>query len=178
MNRNSWILLSLFGLLGILYAAFFTDWFAPAPIRISYQVRPTIAQPRFRRIVKPLGTNQFVATPPPSSGIPADPAPGDVAHVTFSLDDFYRVDSIRVLEIRPNGSDPHVTWTLKGKSSLPMNAIIYGRNPDGLASQLGPAAEGLKPNVPYRLEIHAGRHHGQVDFSTMATSTAPEPDGN
>ena len=181
MNRNSWLLLTFFGALIVAYVALFTDWFAPAPIQISFQVRPTISPPRFRRPPKPMGTNQtgrILVTTQNSSATPSDPAPGGVAHVTFSLDDFYRVDSIRVLELNGTNGESRVTWALKGKPVQPMNALIYGKNPDGLVSQLAPDAEPLKPNVPYRLEIHAGRHHGQIDFSSIATSTAAEPDGN
>ncbi|HTI71199.1 MAG TPA: hypothetical protein VMF06_14615 [Candidatus Limnocylindria bacterium] len=182
MNRKSWLLLSALGALAIFYAIFFTDWFDPTPIQISYQVRPTIAPPRFRRPMKPLNpANQAGATnhqpqPLPKPEAPlVDPAPGGVAYVTFSLDDFYQVDFLRVWEITSTNSEPRMIWSLKGKSSRPLNSLLYGRVPDGLVPQIAPDAETLKPNTSYKLEIRAGRHHGDVLFNTAAI---PTPEGS
>ena len=190
MNRKTWTLLGLLSLLAILYVAFFTDWFAPAPIQISYQIRPTIQAPTFRRSTRTMAMKDGVlvkdikdikdkdkdkgpmmkmeAMPAPM----ADPAPGDAAYVTFSLDDFYPVDNIRVWELKPTNGEPRVIWSAKGKGGQPMNSLIYGRLPNGFNSLIAPDAEPLKPNAPYKLEIHAGRHRGEILFSTTATAPA------
>lgn len=96
-----------------------------------------------------------------------DQAPGGVANVTFSLDNWYQLTRVRVEDVPADGTAPNVAWQLVGKS-LPLNSLLYGRNPEGMKPLLAEAkAEPLKAGVPYRLIVEAGRRRGTNDFKTV-----------
>ena len=190
MNARHWTLLGSFVALLVAYVIFFTDWLRPAPIEIASQVRFAIEPPRFGR---PPAKPKAKTNAPPSQPQPQtnqvvvreafdriyqpqkgriDPAPGGVANVTFSLDGWYRLTSLQVQDVPADGSKPQTLWQLIGES-LPLNSILYGREPEGMRPILqGSTAEPLKAGVPYRLIIRSGRHRGTNDFRTVDLQAA------
>jgi len=93
-------------------------------------------------------------------------APGGVANVTFSLDGTYVLTKLRVEDVPADGSAPKVLWRLSGKS-VPTTVFLYGRDPEGLKPLVqGALPEPLKPGVPYRLVLEAGRRRGTNYFTT------------
>ena len=93
-------------------------------------------------------------------------APGGVANVTFSMDSTYELTKLRVEDVPADGSAPKILWRLAGKS-VPTTVFLYGRDPEGLKPLvLGTTAEPLKPGVPYRLIVEAGRRRGTNNFTT------------
>jgi hypothetical protein len=184
MKTRSWILCGLFVALVAVYAIFFTEWLRPAPIEIASQVRFAVQPPRFGRPVvkkvlpgKPGPTNQVVPRNAfeiigrPEKGA-IDQAPGGAANVTFSLDNWYTLTKIRVQDVPADGSAPQTMWDLVGKSR-PVNSLLYGRVPDGMRPILeGLAVEPLKPSVPYRLILEAGRRRGTNNFRTVELRAA------
>jgi hypothetical protein len=185
MKTRSWVLCGLFVALVGVYATFFTEWLRPAPIEIASQVRFAVQpNPRFGRPVvkkdlqgKPGPTNQVVPrnafeiiTLPEKGSI--DQAPGGAANVTFSLDNWYTLTKIRVQDVPADGSAPQTMWDLVGKSR-PVNSLLYGRVPDGMRPILeGLMPEPLKPGVPYRLILEAGRRRGTNNFRTVELRAA------
>jgi hypothetical protein len=193
MSARQWTLIGLFVALGISYLVFFTDWLRPAPILIAHQIRFAIHPPNYgrslKRVVlpaKPGQTNPEVRLAevvksnrpaPPQQfdriGRPAkgkfDPAPGGMANVPFSLDGWYRLTYIRVEDLPADGSAPKVLWEVKGKS-LPLDSLLYGRNPEGMKQLVPPEGEvePLVAGAPYRLFVAAGRRRGTNDFTTVA----------
>ena len=102
---------------------------------------------------------------PEKGGI--DQAPGGVANVTFSLDDWYQLTRLRVEDVPADGTAPNVVWQLVGKS-LPLDSLLYNRVPTGMKPLVeGANAEPLKPGVPYRLIVEAGRRRGTNYFQTV-----------
>ena len=102
---------------------------------------------------------------PEKGGI--DQAPGGVANVTFSLDGWYKLTRIRVEDVPVDGSAPTVVWQIVGKS-MPLNSLMYGLDPEGMKPLLeGSHPEALKPSVPYRLIVEAGRRRGTNSFRTL-----------
>jgi hypothetical protein len=183
MKARSWVLCGLLVALLVTYAAFFTEWLRPAPIEIASQVRFALQPPRFGRPVvkkdalgKPGQTNQvvprnvFEIIGRPEKGT-IDQAPGGAANVTFSLDNWYTLTKIRVQDVPADGSAPQMMWELVGKSR-PVNSLLYGRVPDGMRPILeGLMPEPLKPGVPYRLILEAGRRRGTNNFRTVELRT-------
>jgi len=194
MNQRTWTLLGVTAALGLAYVLFYTDWVSPEPIQIASQVRPVIQQPRFGRRARAARPDAVTGVPdtggnprteerpnrPPGGSAPmrgegaiAEPANG-VAHVTFSLDDRYSITSLKVVEVKADGTEGKVAWNLKGKSR-PLNGLIYGMNPSGLtpASPDGTAVP-LEAGIQYRLEVSSGRRRGSNVFQTVQR---PPPTG-
>jgi hypothetical protein len=190
MKSRRWILIGMFVALGIVYVVFFTEWLRPAPIEIASQVRFSIQPPRFGRPPKPAAkgnTNAPSHQPPATNQVKfvdpyerigqpekgrLDPAPGGVANVTFSLDGWYHLTSIRVEDVPADGSKPQVLWQLVGKSRL-VNSLLYGHDPEGMRPLLqGANLEPLQAGVPYRLIIHSGRRSGTNNFRTVELRAA------
>ena len=189
MNSRRWILVGVFAALGISYITFFTEWLRPAPIEIASQVRFSVQPPRFGRPVKMTNLLQLLrsvdklvsnAPPPKIVPVPPDPlerigrpekgaidqAPGGVANVTFSLDNWYSLTRIRVEDVPVDGTAPRIVWQIAGKSR-PANSLLYGRNPEGMKPLVpGATAEPLQAGVPYRLILEAGRRRGTANFKT------------
>ncbi len=183
-NKRIWIQVGVFGALALAYLLFFTDWLRPEPIEIVSQIRYAVQNPHFGRpVVKKVGgtngppqTNhlvkieKIVTTKRADEPILRD-ADGDVAHVTFTLDDAYRLTHLRVEDVPADGSAPKTLWLLKGKS-WPTRSLVYGVVPQGMLPVLeGTKAEPLKPEVPYRLIVEAGRRRGTNNFRTVPRFT-------
>lgn len=180
-------LLGAFLLLGLAYAAFFTEWLRPEPIQIASQVRASILKPNFGRNPKavritntaPSGativtvkTNELdAATQARRVRLPnwgeIDQGPGGAANVTFSLDDAYVLTALRVEDVPSDGSQPSILWQLAGRST-PTRSLLYGRAPAGMQN-VGPGAapQPLTPGAPYRLILEAGRRRGTHAFRTL-----------
>jgi hypothetical protein len=173
-----WVLSGVLGGLGLVYAFFFTEWLRPAPIEIASQVRFAVQPPRFGRPVNKASPGQRAQTnrvapradveliSRPDKGT-IDQAPGGSANVTFSLDGWYSLTRVRVEDVPADGSAPQIAWQLAGKSH-PLNSLLYGRVPDGMAPvPQGASAQSLNPGVPYRLILEAGRRRGTNHFRTI-----------
>ena len=184
MTPRHWVLLSVFAGLGLTYVCLFTEWLRLAPIEIASQVRVTLQPPRFGRPVKkpepagkPTPTTNRVAPQidyerigAPEKGAINQTA-GGFANVTFSLDGWYELTSLRVEDVPADGTRPRVLWQSAGKSR-PLNSLLYGRDPEGMKPvRPGASAEPLKAGVPYRLIVEAGRRRGINNFKT--TELAP-----
>jgi hypothetical protein len=180
MKTRRWVLVGIFAALGLTYIIFFTEWLRPVPIEVVSQIRFSVQNPHFGRaaVKKSNGTNvpptivkvaqmQPMVRLKPAGEAPLREADGDVAHVSFSLDDAYRLTHLQVEDVPVDGTSPKTLWLLKGKS-VPLRSLIYGRDPEGMVPVLpGSVAEPLKPGVPYRLVIEAGRHRGTNTFTTV-----------
>lgn len=165
-NRRAWTLGGVAALLALAYVAVFTDWTSPQPIEIASQIRPVIQPPRFGR--------RGPRTPDTAADKPADratepAASSGVARVTFSLDDRYRLTSVRVFALDAQGEPARKVWDLTGKSRQ-LNSLMYGMNPAGMSPAEGSdaAAAPLEAGVTYQLEVRAGRRLGTHRFRTAA----------
>jgi hypothetical protein len=192
MNKRGWFLLVMFAGLGLAYVLYFTEWLRPAPIEILPQVRFAVQPPRFRGLPKknvvqpgqPQPVSVMTKTNAPAQVDPLervgqpengriDPAPNGVANVTFTLDAIYQLTRIRVEDVPADGSKPKIVWQVVGKS-LPLNSLLYGRDPAGMKPFLdGAKAEPLLAGVPYRLFVQAGRRQGSADFKTIPLDPPP-----
>ena len=180
MKNRSWILAGVFAGLLLAYVIFFTDWLRPEPIQVVSELRLSVLPPHFGRVApkKPAGTNNAAALTNKLAKMAEAQAAklaeagfresaGDGAYVTFSLDDAYQLTHLQVEDVPADGSAPKTVWLLKGKS-MPVRALMYGRDPEGMIPVLaGQKAEPLKAGVPYRLIIEAGRRRGTNNFTTV-----------
>jgi hypothetical protein len=157
MKPLHWFLAGALALSALAYTAFFTDWFAPAPIEIAHSVRPAVQPPRFSRRQKP------------EQAVLAD-APNGVAHVTFSLDGSYALTSIKVVAETAGNK---LMWSVGGKSR-PLKSLLYGREPEQMILADGlSGAQPLEAGTRYRLEIASGRRRGTNWFQTFARPESP-----
>ena len=138
------------------------------PKGVAIPAKPLAPNPR----VKPGEEVERVGLPETGK---IDQAPGGVANVTFSLDAWYQLTRIRVEDLPVDGTPPNVVWHLVGKS-LPLNSLLYGRAPEGMKPLVqGANPEPLKPEVPYRLIVEAGRRRGTNGFRTTELRPADQP---
>ena len=169
-NRRAWTLAVLAAFLAGAYVVVFTDWTSPQPIEIASQIRPVIQPPRFgRRGSRPPDT---MAEKPADRAAEPEASSG-VARVTFSLDDRYRLTSVRVHALDAQGEPAKKVWDLTGKSRQ-LNSLMYGMNPAGMSPTEGSdgTAAPLEAGVTYQLEIRAGRRTGTHRFRTAAVPPA------
>lgn len=165
-NRRAWTLGGVAALLALAYVAVFTDWTSPQPIEIASQIRPVIQPPRFgRRGPQTPGKEAATPTDRPAE---TEPASG-VARVTFSLDDRYRLTSVRVFALDAQGEPARKVWDLTGKSRQ-LNSLMYGLNPAGMSPAEGfdGNAAPLEAGLTYQMEVRAGRRLGTHRFRTAA----------
>jgi hypothetical protein len=90
--------------------------------------------------------------------------------VLFQLDDYYKLTSLRAVEVETNNvkAPEHEVWHLvSADGSEPVKVFLYGQNIQGMTPYLpGVGAESLITNVPYRLEVTAGKRKGSTPFHT------------
>ncbi|MDB6040053.1 MAG: hypothetical protein JWM99_3894 [Verrucomicrobiales bacterium] len=140
MFGKNGFLLTFAILLTATYCYFFTDWFRVKTIQI-------------------IPGNRMVGTLMPDS---------QAAPITFSLDNDYRLTSIKVISLREAETNKVVIpkWHLVSSSnSVPTRGFLYGMPIAGMKnSTLKSAADDLQVGEPYRLLLEAGKTRGQVDF--------------
>jgi hypothetical protein len=151
MTKKQWLLVAVALALALLYVHYFTDWFKPKVIRISY-------------------TERFLTSRSRSSQ----------PMVLFGFEgQSCRLSEIKVVPLaawQTNQSAAPV-WHLTANSrSAPVQFFQYGQNLPGMASaDLRARPEPLQSNVVYRLFVRAGSVNGQCDFQLggrpPATST-------
>jgi hypothetical protein len=87
----------------------------------------------------------------------------------FGMARDYRLTSLKVISLDDLKTNkyPHPLWELTSTSnSVPLRAFAYGKHIRGMHPPVkGETATPLTPNVPYRLELEAGRISGQHDFT-------------
>ncbi|MFM7100847.1 MAG: hypothetical protein ACKO3N_06725 [Verrucomicrobiota bacterium] len=137
MNRQSWFLLAVLGVLGGGYAFWFTDWFATRQIQIEVSTRPSGR-----------GRSETGALP-----------------TVFLLDQEYPLTHLAVRPAGSNaapGAPP--AWVLQApRGSTPVRGFAYGQAPEGMKTLTPPA--GLQPGTAYRIEVAAGRTRGTREFT-------------
>jgi len=129
-------------ILGGAYIHFFTHWFEKPEIGIAASIRPN------RR-----------AHPPELM-------------VTFSLNNDYRLTSLKVLPLDGNKFDPLAppVWQLISDSnSVPLRGFRYGQKIGGMKPALnGVRPDPLTPGVNYRLILSTSDAAGSKDFRMPA----------
>jgi hypothetical protein len=157
MSRKEFYLVGFVVPLGVLYAIFFSGWFAPKFIRVEHTVRAS------REAWA--GNGQRAQVTAPQGG-----------NVTFSFDQRYRLTSIRVLSVAEAKTNRHAhpLWHLVSKEgSQPADGFAYGFPVPGMAPAVkGAEPDALKPGVEYRLIVEAGSRSGTNDFRLDRAMTA------
>ncbi len=129
-------------ILGGVYVAFFSHWFDKRQIGITVSVRPS------RR-------------------------PGESVYpVFFTLNNYYKITSLKVLPMESNQFNPSAlpVWHLVSDSnSVPTRAFRYGQTIHGMK----PAMAGVRPDVLvpgsiYRLLLSTADAQCQIDFQARA----------
>ncbi|MGA9778833.1 MAG: hypothetical protein WBS33_11245 [Verrucomicrobiia bacterium] len=151
MAKKQWILIAVALVLAVLYVHYFTGWFKPKVIDISYTERPLMSRSR-----------------------------GALPMVLFGFEgQSYRLSEIEVVPLATrlaNQSTAPIWHLISDSRSAPVDFFRYGQNLPGMK----PAAPGARPepletNLTYRLLVRAGRLKGQCDFQLggrpPATST-------
>ena len=146
MSKSGIFYLVVLVLLGAAYVNWFTDWFRPAVIQITAQVRPG----QMSQIPRTDGR--------------------DVYPVSFGLDRRYPLTEVKVVaaDDAKTNQYPHVLWHLVAETnSVPTKAVIYGQPLRGMRCKVAKTKpEPLDPEVTYRIYITAGDYKGQADFRT------------
>jgi hypothetical protein len=94
--------------------------------------------------------------------LPSRPGNAATFPIYFTLDNTYRLTSIKVTELNSNTNSTntaiHVLWHLVSKNvSEPIKWFQYGQNIDGMAPDLkGVRPEPLVPGEKYIMEVAAG----------------------
>ncbi|MDE3066536.1 MAG: hypothetical protein KGJ60_03195 [Verrucomicrobiota bacterium] len=144
MTKKNWFLVAVLVVLAALYVRFFTDWFRPRTIEISYTERTMPL--RFQRQPRPL--------------------------VTFGLDQDYRLTEIKAVPLAAWQTNQAVLplWHLVSDSgSAPVKVFRYGQPLRGMKPAVaGGRARPLEPNLIYRLFVRAGSIQGWRDFELGA----------
>jgi len=153
MAKKQWILLVVAFVLAVVYVCYFTNWFKPKFIQISY-------------------TERFLPSRIPSQ-----------ARLPVVLFGFggqrYRLSEIKVVPLTAWQTNQSVSpiWHLIANSrSAPAEVFRYGENLRGMKSAVpGTRPEPLETNVVYRLFVRAGRLKGQCDFQLGGRPATTSP---
>ena len=142
-KKNCFFIAVLIALAGI-YVFYFTDWFQPKIIHISYTTRSTRVRAR-----------RGAAHP---REIP----------IRFGLGRPYRLTEVKVIpaaEWQTNSSALPVWHLVSDSNSVPVNQFFYGERIRGMKPKIpGTRAEPLQSGVAYRLFLQAGSATGERDF--------------
>jgi hypothetical protein len=140
MSKKQWVLVSVALVLAVLYVIYFTNWFKPKIIHISYTERSI----RLR-------------------GRPGTPT------ILFGFGgQRYRLTEIKVVPLDAWQTNHFIlpVWDLNSTTnSVPMTAFSYGQRLRGMNPVVpGARPEPLQTNVTYRIFVWAGSRKGQCDF--------------
>jgi hypothetical protein len=140
MAKKQWILVGVALVLTAFYIHYFTNWFKPKIIHISYTERPLASRSR-----------------------------GNLPLILFGFGgQRYRLSEITVVPLATWQTN-HLAaplWHLVSKSrSAPIEFFRYGQNLPGMKPAIpGALPESPESNVTYRLLVRSGSLHGQCDF--------------
>lgn len=142
MTKQKRILVVTALLLACIYLYYFTGWFQPKIIQISYTERSQPSRNPSRR-QSPL--------------------------ILFGFGGLrYQLSEIKVVPLAAWQTNKTITpaWYLVSRRrSAPVEFFTYGGNPPGMEPAVpGAHAEPLETNVTYRLFLRAGGYKGQCDF--------------
>jgi hypothetical protein len=142
MTKQTWTLLVLVVVLGVLYVVRFTDLGSKPRIQINVTVRPFM----------------------PNAG------PDDVLPMVFGLDKDWPLTALKVTPVAElTNAKPQAVWQLTAKNaSEPTRGFLFGENLPGMQPVAGVPAGKLLPGVAYRLELQSGRSKGEADFIPQA----------
>jgi hypothetical protein len=144
MTGKNIALLALAAVLAVVYAVYFTDWFAPKTFKIFHTSRN----------LRPLRPGMARA--------------GVLPSLQFGVNRELRFTELKVVPLEAWETNRQVLplWHLVTKSnSVPVKSFFYGQNISGLR----PAIMGTHPelpatNVTYRMFITAGKFRAYHDF--------------
>ena len=156
MNKKNFILIGFALVLFGVYAVYFTDWFRPKTIHISYTNRPARGGRSFR------------------AAQPTSPA---ATQLIFDLGDYYELTEIKAVPLaalKTNKLAQPVWHLVSNEGSDDVNHFIYGQKINGMEPAIeGARPEPLQPGVIYRLFVTAGKIRGQHDFQLGAPPVNP-----
>jgi hypothetical protein len=154
MTKKNWILIAVLLALAGIYVVYFTDWFKPKIIQISYTSRPE--RPHLRRRAGRMASHS------------------DTDPVMFGLDHAYKLTEIKVVPLAEwqTNHDAVPIWHLVSNSHPdPVKIFGYGWRMRGMKPAVaGAHPQPLQPNVTYRLFVAAGSVKGQHDFEAKAAN--------
>lgn len=142
MTKKNLLLILFVLALGTVYAAFFTDWFKPATVKIFHTSR------NIRLNFHHHG--------------------GTMPSLIFGISRKLQFTELKIvpLEEFETNKDAVPLWHLVSDSnSVPVKTFFYGQFIGGMRPAIkGVRAEPLETNVTYRLLITAGKIKGEHDF--------------
>jgi hypothetical protein len=153
MTKKQWILLALALVLAVVYISYFTNWFKPKSIQISYTER------------------FFPSRTPSQTRLPM---------VLFGFGgQRYRLSEIEVVPLaawQTNQATAPLWHLISNSRSFPVETFRYGEN----LRDMKPAVPGLRPeplesNIVYRLFVRSGRLKGHCDFQLGGRPPAASP---
>jgi hypothetical protein len=151
-NFKNFILIGCVLALAVVYVIYFTDWFRPKTIHISYTSRPVRAFRGFRA----------------GRGAQAAQAGQTTTRLFFGLGDDYELTEVKVIPLAALQTNKFAQpiWHLVGSPrSDSINTFSYGQNISGMNPAVaGSPAEPLQPGVTYRIFLTDGKIKGQHDF--------------
>jgi hypothetical protein len=161
MTRNGYVLITIAVLLGVAYAAFFTNLFTKEHIQIIPQIRPGRAANASRSgDIPPTYPVSFLFAPTPSTP-----------------DGKFKLTSVKVIaanELKTNKYANPAWYLVSDSNSAPTKFITYGYPVKGMKPAIARMRpEPLQPNVPYVLMVEAGRVKGQANFMTKELVATP-----
>ena len=142
MAKKQWVLLVILPVLACVYVYYFTDWFKPKIIQISYTERSSPSRV------------------PSQSSLPT---------ILFGFGgQRYQLSEVKVVPLatwQTNQSTAAVWHLISSSRSAPVELFRYGQNLRGMKSAVpGARPEPLESNVIYRIFVRAGSLQGQCDF--------------
>lgn len=144
MTKKNVTLILFAGVLAIVYAIWFTNWFQPATVKIFHTSRNL--RPNLRR----------------------SPGGGALPNLIFGVNRQLRFTELKVVSAAQleTNKNPVPVWHLVSDSnSVPVKQFFYGQWIGGMRPAVsGVRAEPLETNVTYRLFIAAGKIKGEHDF--------------
>ncbi len=142
MAKKQWILVAVALVLATVYVHYFTDWFKPKIIQLSYTERPL-----------PLRV----------------PSRAGTSNILFGFGgQRYQLTEIMVVPLaawETNHTIPAVWHLISSSKSAPVEFFRYGQNLRGMKPAIPRARpELLQSNVTYRLFVRIGSRKAQCDF--------------
>jgi hypothetical protein len=155
MNKKNLLQIAFVLVLATVYVVYFTDWFRPRTIQVSYVYRQ----------VRPGRAARAARSTPNARTVPAAPA---VPRLVFGLGQNYLLTEIKVVPLavlRTNKFALPVWHLVSSSNSVPLRLFTYGQGIRGMRPAVaGSRPEPVQPGVTYRLFITATKGRGQQDF--------------
>ena len=140
MAKKQWILVAVALALAVLYVHYFTDWFKPKTLQISYTERPLASrgQGAWPLILFGFGGQRYQLS---------------------------EIEVVPLLVWQTNQSTAPLWHLVASPLSAPVEFFRYGQNIRGMKPViLHTPPEPLQSNIVYRLFVRAGSIKGQCDF--------------